>query len=338
MAGKVRVAAIDCTENTATCQARLMFLPAIRHHHKVVSDGHSGTMFPLVARFSGTRPLLAESYNVWREQQPHVEVLWHKQWPLESECACIECDVLHALQEFGVSGYPTIKFFGENRRRPLEYSGGRDADAMASFVLAKWAALQPPPEVRELVGQHVLEDECLGDGQRPAKKLWCPPSPLRSCHRLCNLICTLSPAWQVLGDKCCGAVGRASAGPPSRLCAAAHLMFGSYVTFCNHTPYVASRMCEVAHLILYPTLPYPLTLRGLSTRSLVAFLPHILDSGAAGRQRHLGMLRDLAAKFRERPFGFLWAQGGAQPALERSLEVGGCAMYHLSLCCVGRLL
>ena len=64
--------------------------------------------------------------------------------------------------------------------------------------------------------------------------------------------------------------------------------------------------------------------------SLLAFLPHILDSGAAGRQRYLAMLRDLAAKYRERPFGFLWAQGGAQPALEASLEVGGCAARHQS--------
>ncbi len=57
----------------------------------------------------------------------------------------------------------------------------------------------------------------------------------------------------------------------------------------------------------------------------MAFLPHILDAGAAGRQRHLGALRDLAARLRERPFGFLWAQGGAQPGLERNFEVGGCA-------------
>ncbi|KAK9826486.1 hypothetical protein WJX81_004945 [Elliptochloris bilobata] len=143
--------------------------------------------------------------------------------------AAVDCTENAATcQEFGVNGYPTIKFFGENKRRPLEYSGGRDVGSMADFVLRKWAALQPPPEVRELVDQAVLEDECLGHGARPAKKL-----------------------------------------------------------------------------------------------CLLAFLPHILDSGAAGRQRALGMLRDLAAKYRERPFGFLWAQGGAQPALERCLEVGG---------------
>jgi len=47
-----------------------------------------------------------------------------------------------------VNGYPTIKLFGEDKRRPLEYNGGRDAESMAAFLLAKWAALQPPPEAR----------------------------------------------------------------------------------------------------------------------------------------------------------------------------------------------
>jgi len=30
-------------------------------------------------------------------------------------------------------------------------------------------------QVRELTGQDVLENECLGHGARPAKKLWCGP-------------------------------------------------------------------------------------------------------------------------------------------------------------------
>lgn len=35
------------------------------------------------------------------------------------------------------------------------------------------------------------------------------------------------------------------------------------------------------------------------------------------------MLTDLAAKYKERPFSYLWAEGSAQPALEAALEVGG---------------
>ena len=55
---------------------------------------------------------------------------------------------------------------------------------------------------------------------------------------------------------------------------------------------------------------------------VLAFLPHILDAGAAGRNRSVALLRGGAAAFAERPWGFAWAEGGAQPALEAALGVG----------------
>ncbi|KAL6763389.1 thioredoxin-like protein [Haematococcus lacustris] len=55
----------------------------------------------------------------------------------------------------------------------------------------------------------------------------------------------------------------------------------------------------------------------------IAFLPDILDSKAAGRKAYLSTLKKLADKFKDRPFSYLWAQGGSQPELEANLEVGG---------------
>ncbi len=56
---------------------------------------------------------------------------------------------------------------------------------------------------------------------------------------------------------------------------------------------------------------------------LVAFLPHILDAKAAGRQHHLDMLKAVAESYKERPFAWFWAEGAAQPGLEKNLGVGG---------------
>lgn len=56
---------------------------------------------------------------------------------------------------------------------------------------------------------------------------------------------------------------------------------------------------------------------------LVAFLPHILDSKAAGRQEYLSMLKKVAAAYKERPFAWFWAEGGAQGKLEGAVDVGG---------------
>lgn len=55
---------------------------------------------------------------------------------------------------------------------------------------------------------------------------------------------------------------------------------------------------------------------------LVAFLPHILDSKAAGRNGYLATLREVAKAFVDRPWGYVWVEAGAQPALEAALGVG----------------
>ncbi|KAL4431619.1 hypothetical protein ABPG77_001461 [Micractinium sp. CCAP 211/92] len=138
--------------------------------------------------------------------------------------------------EFQVQGFPTIKFFGENKDHPEEYNGGRDSGSLATFANERWSAQQPPPEVRELVDEHTWEEHCIGHAADD--------------------------------DLDIGEVA------PKQLC-------------------------------------------------LVAFLPHILDSKAAGRQAYLEILRGLTAKFKDRPFSYLWAEGGAQPRLEENFGVGG---------------
>eukprot|EP00899_Mesostigma_viride_P007599 jgi/Mesvir1/16840/Mv15733-RA.1 len=56
---------------------------------------------------------------------------------------------------------------------------------------------------------------------------------------------------------------------------------------------------------------------------ILAFVPHILDSGAAGRYAYLDILRDAAEAHKMRDFSFLWAEGGSQPQLEAAVGVGG---------------
>lgn len=53
-----------------------------------------------------------------------------------------------------------------------------------------------------------------------------------------------------------------------------------------------------------------------------AFLPDILDSGAAGREAYLSAVKTLAEKNKARPWAFFWSAAGKQPALERALSGG----------------
>ncbi|KAG8462978.1 hypothetical protein KFE25_001751 [Diacronema lutheri] len=55
---------------------------------------------------------------------------------------------------------------------------------------------------------------------------------------------------------------------------------------------------------------------------ILLFVPHLLDSGAAGRMELLGALVDAASRERGKPLVYLWAEAGAQPELEAALHVG----------------
>lgn len=43
---------------------------------------------------------------------------------------------------------------------------------------------------------------------------------------------------------------------------------------------------------------------------------------AVATPRHPQALKTLAEKFKDRPFSFLWAAGGSQPALEANFGIG----------------
>jgi protein disulfide-isomerase A6 len=62
---------------------------------------------------------------------------------------------------------------------------------------------------------------------------------------------------------------------------------------------------------------------GAASLCVIGFLPHILDSGAKGRNDYIKVLTTVADKFKDRPFSYFWVEGAKQPGLEASLEVGG---------------
>jgi len=74
----------------------------------------------------------------------------------------VDCTVHQSsCGQFGVRGYPTIKFFGSDKNAD-DYQGGRDSGSIVDFATRKWTEQQPPREVRELVDEAILETECVG--------------------------------------------------------------------------------------------------------------------------------------------------------------------------------
>lgn len=56
---------------------------------------------------------------------------------------------------------------------------------------------------------------------------------------------------------------------------------------------------------------------------IVAVLPHILDTGASGRNAYLEVMLKMADKYKKKMWGWLWTEAGAQLDMETSLGIGG---------------
>uniref|UniRef100_G3P4Z2 Protein disulfide-isomerase A6 n=1 Tax=Gasterosteus aculeatus aculeatus TaxID=481459 RepID=G3P4Z2_GASAC len=56
---------------------------------------------------------------------------------------------------------------------------------------------------------------------------------------------------------------------------------------------------------------------------VIAVLPHILDTGAAGRNGYMEVMMRMAEKYKKKMWGWLWTEAGAQMELEASLGIGG---------------
>ncbi|GBP29041.1 Protein disulfide-isomerase A6 homolog [Eumeta japonica] len=67
------------------------------------------------------------------------------------------------------------------------------------------------------------------------------------------------------------------------------------------------------------------TMKACSEKPLcvVSVLPHILDCGANCRNDYLGILTRLGEKYKNKMWGWVWCEAGAQLGLENALELGG---------------
>ncbi|OCH94004.1 protein disulfide isomerase [Obba rivulosa] len=67
--------------------------------------------------------------------------------------------------KYGVSGFPTLKWFGADGGEPEKYEGGRDLDALAAFITEKSGVKSkikpPPPPAFKVLDVHTFDDVAL---------------------------------------------------------------------------------------------------------------------------------------------------------------------------------
>ncbi|KAH9923470.1 protein disulfide isomerase [Epithele typhae] len=68
-------------------------------------------------------------------------------------------------QKYGVTGYPTLKWFDADGGEPVKYEGGRDLDAFVEFITMKTGVKSnikpPPPPAYQVLDAHTFDNVAL---------------------------------------------------------------------------------------------------------------------------------------------------------------------------------
>lgn len=275
--------------------------------------------------------------------------------------AAIDCDAHPSLaQEFDVKGFPTIKVFGGNKKAPSDYQGPREAKGIVDYAISQVKQLvhqrlggkfssagggkkkggggggnEGPSAVIELTQENF--SELVLD----SPDLWMVEFFAPWCGHCKNL----EPEWKRAANSLKGQVKFGAVDCTTQTDLAQQFEIKGFPTILVFgadkalpTPYEGSRTAAAIESFAAEALeeaavaPEVKELTGQdvmdeycakSTICFATFLPDILDTGAAGRNRYLEMLRSVAEKFKKKSFSYVWAQAGSQPALEKAVGVGG---------------
>lgn len=263
--------------------------------------------------------------------------------------------------QFGVRGFPTIKFFGADKNKPQDYQGQRSASGIVDYCIsqAKSAAnarlsgkksggsksgggggsgkAGDPADVVELTDSN-FEDEVLNYDGMVLVEFYAP---------WCGHCKNLAPHWAQAATELKGKVKVAALdatvhtvmsnrygvrGFPTIKAFAAGKKDGDAEDYDGGR--TASDIVQWALERAAANIPAPEVYEVTSGDVLkdnceghqlciVSVLPQIYDCQSSCRNDYLKVLKTLGDKYKKHQWGWLWAEAGAQPALEDALEVGG---------------
>ena len=257
---------------------------------------------------------------------------------------------------YNIKGFPTIKFFGANKNSPTDYNGQRTASAMVDFCLGKVKETVQQKlsggkantnsgsssgskkgstggKLKDLT-ESSFQSEVI-NGKKPHLVMfyapWCG-------HCKAAMPDFESAAGEV--DKDVG-FGKVDCTAEQSLCSEYGVQgyptikfFGGgkvedYNGARNKADFVSYAESQAANVVP------PKELAELATQEkfqeycvdhtgicLIAFLPHIKDSGEEKRKQFVTELTEIRGKHVSKPLTFLWVQGGDNFDLEEGLRLG----------------
>eukprot|EP00270_Netrium_digitus_P011338 TRINITY_DN35_c0_g1_i5.p1 TRINITY_DN35_c0_g1~~TRINITY_DN35_c0_g1_i5.p1 ORF type:complete len:440 (-),score=150.18 TRINITY_DN35_c0_g1_i5:181-1500(-) len=261
--------------------------------------------------------------------------------------AAIDCDEHSSIaQEYGIKGFPTIKVFSTHAdHNPTDYTGAREAKAIVDFGLSQVKGLAHfrlggGEKTKEPSHSVVLTDDSFDEKVLQSNELWL----VEFFAPWCGHCKKLAPEWKRAAKSLKGRVnlGQVDCTVEQELAKRYEIKgFPTILVFGQDKqqpePYEGGRTATAieshALELLEKNVPEPEVLEVIGQETLdkctaapicfLAFLPHILDSKAEGRQKYLDVLSSTASKFKRSFYGYAWAEAGAHEDLETTLGVGG---------------
>lgn len=249
--------------------------------------------------------------------------------------------------QYGVKGFPSIKIFGGNKRKPDDYNGERTASAIATAAVAAAKrkvtdALDDKDGSDDVV---TLTDDNFDSLVMNSKDntVWLVEFYAPWCGHCKNL----APHWAKAASNLKGIAGVKLGALDATVHTSVASRFGiqGYPTIKyftdggkSVTDYDGGRTAADITTWMQDrataSVPAPELVQITSEDvfavqcekkplCVVAVLPHILDCQAKCRDTYLKMLTGLGEKYKQKMWGWLWTEGGAQFALEDSLDIGG---------------
>ncbi|CAK4662850.1 unnamed protein product [Aphanomyces euteiches] len=286
--------------------------------------------------------------------------------------AAVDCDQHKDLAaKYGVKGFPTIKVFGENKRSPSDYQGQRTAQAIVdagvkeatSIIKARVSGKssdkpqeKPKAKPSNKPGSDVvtLTDDSFDDLVLNSGDVWL----VEFYAPWCGHCKSLAPEWEQAATDLKGQVKLGAIDATANERKAGEYGIKGFPTIKLFGPTASSSSDaqeyqgprQAAGIVGYALNKLEKLGGGLkvpeitSTKVLndhcagksicvVALLPHIIDSGAAGRESYLKEVDGAAKLVRGKPFRFSWVQGGDQDKLESAFDLtfGYPALVAISL-------
>uniref|UniRef100_A0A7N6FHS1 Protein disulfide-isomerase A6 n=1 Tax=Anabas testudineus TaxID=64144 RepID=A0A7N6FHS1_ANATE len=253
--------------------------------------------------------------------------------------------------QYSVRGFPTIKIFGANKNKPEEYQGGRSSQAIVDGAMNA---------LRSLVKDRLSGNGGGGGGSKKdvveltddnfdkmvleSNDVWMVEFFAPWCGHCKNLEPEWTAAATAVKEQTKGKVRLGAVDATVHQVVSSRYGIRGFPTIKifrkgeEPEDYQGGRtrgdIIEKALDMFSENAPPPELLEILnedvlkktcedSQLCIIGVLPHILDTGAAGRNDYLQVMMKMAEKYKKKMWGWLWTEAGAQMELEASLGIGG---------------